>query len=129
MKNQETKKAAETKNVETAKQNTASVINTIIEKQQHYIYKVQSSAEKLSAKAAKQYRQKMRRKVENFYFAICLQKNQETKAAAIKEFLTFYKSHYILNDFSLKSLTDCRDAAKQESYKMLLQTVQNSLTK
>ena len=71
----------------------------------------------------------MRRQLDNFDLKIRVQKNAETRKAAITDFLAFYKAHYILNDFSLASLTDSRDAAKRESYSEMLKIVQASLGK
>jgi hypothetical protein len=128
-----TKNAENAKNVETKvsaeAKVKANIIEMLVSRQQHFIYKVQAQAEKLPAKKAKQYRQKMRRILENFYFKICLQKNSETKKAAITEFLAFYKEHYILQDFSVASLTDSREESKRESYAQLLKIVQESLAK
>lgn len=107
----------------------ANIIEMLVKRDQHFIYKVQAQTEKLPAKKAKQYRQKMRRILENFYFAICVQKSAEKKATAITEFLAHYKAHYLLNDFSLASLTDSRDEGKKESYKLMLSEVQKSLSK
>lgn len=123
------KKATETKKVNVAEQVKANILEMLVKRDQHFIYKIQAQTEKLPAKKAKQYRQKMRRNLENFYFKICLQKNAETKKAAIAEFIAFYKMHYILQDFSLASITDSRDESKRESYAQLLKTVQESLTK
>ncbi len=127
-KNAEIAKNVETK-VSTEQKVKANIIEMLVKRDQHFIYKVQAQAEKLPAKKAKQYRQKMRRILENFYFRICLQKSTETKKAACAEFLAHYKAHYILQDFSLASITDSRDEGKRESYTQLLKIVQESLTK
>ena len=138
METKASKKAVVTKKVETTNVETkistsekvkANIIEMLVSRQQHFIYKVQAQIEKLPAKKAKQYRQKMRRMLENFYFEICLKKDSENRKNKINEFLVFYKTHYILNDFSIKSLTDSRDEGKQESYKALLKAVQESLSK
>lgn len=140
METKASKKAVVTKKVETTKNNVetkistsekvkANIIEMLVSRQQHFIYKVQAQTEKLTPKKAKQYRQKMRRMLENFYFEICLKKDSENRKNKINEFLVFYKTHYILNDFSIKSLTDSRDEGKQESYKALLKAVQESLSK
>lgn len=118
-----------TEKVNVAEKVKANIIEMLVKRDQHFIYKVQAQTEKLPAKKAKQYRQKMRRILENFYFAICVQKSAEKKASAITEFLAHYKAHYILNDFSLASLTDSRDEGKKESYKLMLSEVQKSISK
>lgn len=107
----------------------ANIIEMLVARQQHFIYKAQAEAEKLSPKKAKQYRQKMRRQLENFYFKICLKKDGESRKQAITEFLAHYKAHYLLNDFSIASITDSRDADKRESYAQLLKAAQESLSK
>lgn len=124
-----TEKQAETKNVNVAAQVKANIIEMLVKREQHFIYKAQAQAEKLPAKKAKQFRQKMRRILENFYFAICIQKDSAKKESAIKEFIAHYKMHYLLNDFSLASLTDSRDENKKESYKLLLSEVQKFMSK
>lgn len=108
----------------------ANIVEMLIKRDQHLIYRAQANPEaKLSAKQAKQFRQKMRRQLDNFDLKIRVQKNAETRKAAITEFLAFYKANYILNDFSLSSLTDSRDAAKRESYGEMLKIVQASMGK
>jgi len=108
----------------------ANIVEMLIKRDQHLIYRAQANPEaKLSAKQAKQFRQKMRRNLDNFDLKIRVQKNAETRKAAITEFLAFYKANYILNDFSLASLTDSRDAAKRESYSEMLKIVQASMGK
>lgn len=108
---------------------TANIIETLIKKEQRFLYKFQTSAEKLNAAKAKQYRQKLRRKLDNFDAAIRLEKNAELKAKAIADFIAFYKAEFILNDFSLKSLTDSRDSYKAESFMEMLKLVQASIAK
>lgn len=112
--------------VSTEQKVKSNIIEMLVKRDQHFIYKVQSQTEKLAPKKAKQYRQKMRRILENFYFSICIKKDN---AEAIKNFIVHYKAHYILNDFSVQSLTDSRDEGKIESYKQLLKVVQQSLSK
>ena len=112
--------------VKTEALNTA---NILVAKVQRYLYKWQTSEAKLTAKEQKQKRQKIRRLLENFYFKICLQQNKEQKQAAIIEFLAFYKANYILNDFTLASLTDSKEPSKVESYKQMLLAVSENLKK
>ena len=108
----------------------ANIVEMLIKRDQHLIYRAQANPEnKLSAKQAKQFRQKMRRQLDGFDLKIRVQKNAETRKQAITDFLAFYKAHYILNDFSLASLTDSRDAAKRESYGEMLKIVQASMGK
>ena len=108
---------------------TANVIDTLIKKEQRFLYKFQTAEPKLAPAKAKQYRQKLRRKLDNFIAPILLQKNAETKAASIAEFNAFYKAEFILNDFTLKSLTDSRDSYKAESLEQILKLAQASLAK
>lgn len=118
-------KAAAPKSAIKAKaQNLANVISVVINKEQRFIYKFQLSADKLSAQKAKQYRQKLRRKLDSFDAAIRLEKNAEIKAKAVGDFIAFYKKEFILNDFSVASLYDGKDAYKLESYGDMLKLVQ-----
>lgn len=107
----------------------ANVIDTLVKKEQRFLYKFQVAGEKLTPAKAKQYRQKLRRKLDNFDAAIRLEKNADLRAKSIADFIAFYKAEFILNDFSLKSLTDSRDSYKAESFEAMLKVVQSSLTK
>jgi len=105
----------------------ANIIDTLIKKEQRFLYKFQTATPKLLPAKAKQYRQKLRRQLDNFIAPILLQKNPEIKAKAIAEFNAFYKAEFILNDFSLKSITDSRDSYKAESLEQILKLAQTSL--
>lgn len=107
----------------------ANVIETIIKKEQRFLYRFQVAEPKLAPNKAKQYRQKLRRKLDNFDAAIRLEKNAELRAKAVADFIAFYKAEFILNDFSLKSLTDSRDSYKAESFEAMLKVVQASVAK
>lgn len=123
-----TEKKTEVKPV-TSETVKANIIEMLVSRQQHFIYRIQAEKEKLTAKKAKQYRQKMRRQLDNFHLRICLTKNVETKKTALTEFLAFYKFHYLLNDFSLQSITDSRNEDKRNSYTELLNIAKESLGK
>lgn len=114
---------------EQVKAKVKNLVSMLVAREQKYLYKWQTEMPKIPAKEAKKLRQKIRRKLENFYFQICLQKNAETKKASIQEFMAFYKANYILNDFSIQSLTETHDQSKKESYIELLKVVKESLKK
>lgn len=107
----------------------ANVIETLVKKEQRFLYRFQLEKDKLTAAKAKQKRQKIRRLLSNFDRDIRMEKNTEKRAEAIKEFNTFYKENFILNDYSVKSLTDSRDSHQIESYTELLKRVQDAAGK
>lgn len=123
-----TKKAAASQGETAAKgkakaQKLANVIETVVNKEQRFIFAFQLNADKLSPQKAKQHRQKLRRQLDAFDAKIRLEKNQEIKEQAIKEFKAFYKKEFILNDFTVKSLTDSRDEYKTKSLEDMLKIV------
>lgn len=117
------------KSIETKKTAVNNILELLITKQQKYLYKFQQDKEnKLSPVQAKQVRQKIRRIIQNFYLHICLQTNMQIRKEKTAEFLQFYKSTYILNDFSVGSLSESKDPANLESIKLLLAAAQKSMT-
>lgn len=105
---------------------TANVIETLVKKEQRFLYKFQLATPKLTPQKAKQYRQKLRRKLDNFDYKIRIIKDASERNKAITEFRAFYKAEFILNDYSLKSITDSRDTIKSQSYAEMLKLVQNA---
>ena len=131
-----TKKAGEAQGVKPAKKvkkakaaELSNVIETTVKKEQRYLYKFQVKGEKLTPGKAKQMRQKIRRQLDQFDAAIRMEKNAEKRKKAIEEFKAFYKDNFILNDLSLKSITDSTQDYKVESYTEMLKAVKGEISK
>jgi hypothetical protein len=107
----------------------SNVIETVVKKDQKYLYRFQLEKDKLTPGKAKQRRQKIRRDLSNFDRDIRLEKNAEKKAEAIKSFLAFYKAEFILNDFTVASLSESREQHQIASYTEMLKLVQAGLAK
>lgn len=112
-----------------AAEQSANVIETIVKREQRFLYRFQVEGDKLTPAKAKQRRQKIRRELSNFDRDIRLEKDPAKRAEAIKAFNKWYKETFILNDYSVKSLTDSRDQHQQDSYAELLKRVQDAAGK
>jgi len=83
-----------------------------------------------SAKDQKKFRSKQRRKLQNHCDAILIAKKQNKKEELTKlvsAFIKFYKSDYILNDFSLSSLYQGSKEIKVSEYNDLLKIVKSNM--
>ncbi|MEX2017557.1 MAG: hypothetical protein WD876_03730 [Candidatus Pacearchaeota archaeon] len=89
-------------------------------KEKNFIYKFQLADKKLSAKDEKKMRNKLRRKMQNIVNEIIISKD---KKAGIKNFLLQYKKEYILNDFTLESISNSSDETKREDLEKVLSIV------
>ena len=82
------------------------------------------------AKAQKQYRSKARRKMQSKVDAVLIASKQNKKAElqkAVKDFISFYKKDYLLNDFSLASLYQGSKEIKVEEYNSVLKIVKQNM--
>lgn len=90
-------------------------------KEKNFLYKYQLDAAnaKMPEKKHKQMRSKMRRDLQLLVNAIIINKGPK-QAEATKDFIAFYKKHYILNDFTLQSITNSGDELKQQDLTKVL---------
>ena len=72
----------------------------------------------------KNFRSKLRKIAENFAKTINNEKNQENLKSLIKDFEEFYKSFYILNDYSVNSIcSNNTDEQTKENYKKMFEKI------
>ena len=85
-----------------------------------------------SYKEQKKFRGKQRRllqKQSNNLFVANLKKDKSDIKKATKEFVSFYKEHYVLNDFSIESLYKGSNEAKLQEVKEILSIVKVQIAK
>ncbi len=93
--------------------------NTVREK--NYIYSFQMDEKlKLTAKQEKRMRGKIRRQLKAIVDAIILLNAKKKDTSKVKDFMSFYKANYILNDLSLQSITNSSDDLKQHDLNRVL---------
>lgn len=72
----------------------------------------------------KNLRSKLRKIAENFAKTINNEKNKENLKSLIKNFEEFYKSFYILNDYSVNSIcSNNTDEQTKENYKKMFEKI------
>ncbi len=72
----------------------------------------------------KNFRSKLRKIAENFAKTINNEKNKENLKSLIKDFEEFYKSFYILNDYSVNSIcSNNTDEQTKENYKKMFEKI------
>jgi hypothetical protein len=100
-------------------------------KDKNFIYKYQLDAKlkALPEKKQKQLRSKLRRNLQLIVNKVILANVKKTDFIPCKEFISFYKENYILNDFSLKSVTNSSDELKVADLTKVLDLCKKSLAK
>lgn len=76
----------------------------------------------------KQFRNKMRNKInsfENNIFVFAKTKQIEKLKNEVRLFNDFYKEHYQINDYSLKSITQAHSELKTDSLQMMLNIIKD----
>lgn len=121
-----TLKAVATKVVKTKTKAKKEVERKTKTKDKNFIYKFQIASKRLSDKDAKKYRNKLRRKMQNIVNSIIVSKD---KKESIKDFIKIYKQEYILNDFTIESISNSSDETKQEDFTKVLSLVKSSFEK
>lgn len=138
MKNQKTISAKEVKNTKVVKtsKNVDNANTKVIAdrqttvKEKNFLYKFQiDKSKKLTSKEEKKNRNKIRRNLKLLVNQIILDNMKKKDFTNIPNFVKFYKENYILNDFSLKSLTNVQDETKIEDYTKVLNLCKELLTK
>jgi len=98
-------------------------------KEKNFLYKFQLESTKLTDKQSKQQRNKLRRNLKLIVNKIILANLKKKDLTLCKEFIIFYKANYILNDFTLKSLTNVNDKDLINDYTIVLNLCKESLSK
>ena len=92
-----------------------------------YKYPNTFTKEQINAKQGKQFRSKLRTKLNNFtnnIFLFAKQNRVSELKTEIKNFDSFYKENYLLNDYSLNSLTNINeDKEKFTNIKLMLEII------
>lgn len=84
----------------------------------------------LSAKDQKKERGKLRRKLESFRNSILgKDRKEEERKESIKEFIAFYKMHWIIQDFKFESFSHQRDADFKKDWESILSLCKKELEK
>lgn len=97
-------------------------------KDKNFLYKFQIEESNLNSKDQKKKRNKIRRQLKNLVNSIIsvnLKGKKETKYN--KDFINFYKANYILNDFSLSSLTNKTNEEDINDYTFVLTFVKENI--
>lgn len=124
-----TKVVKTSKNVDNANTKVIADRQTTV-KEKNFLYKFQiDKTKKLTNKQEKQQRNKIRRNLKLLVNQIILDNMKKKDFTNVSNFVKFYKENYILNDFSLKSLTNVQDETKIEDYTKILNLCKESLTK
>lgn len=119
------KKPTDTKKADQATVKAISEkIRPITVKDKNFLYSFQLEG-KLDPKAEKRKRNKIRRDLKLIVNKIILDKKKDINL--INEFKDFYKQNFILNDFSLKSLTNVTNPDLIEDYTKVLNIVKATL--
>lgn len=92
-------------------------------KEKNFLYKYQLDKKEnaLPEKEQKKKRSKLRRKLQNLVNVIILANVKKPSTEGVKEFLDFYKANYILNDFTLQSITASNDELKTKDLQKVLE--------
>jgi len=98
-------------------------------KDKNFIYKFQLDETKLTDKEAKKKRNKLRRNLTLIVNQIILDNVKKQNLDNVKNFINFYKENYILNDFTLKSLTNSNEQSKVEDFNKILELTKIYLSK
>lgn len=106
----------------------ANVSEKIVSNQRESIYKyaVEFTKEKINGLEGKQLRNKHKRNIQNFasrMFVACKHKNESEIINIKNEFISYYKENYILNDYSLKSISNSQDKSKTDNIVNLLEVI------
>jgi hypothetical protein len=103
-----------------------SVSHAKNERETIYIYPASIPKERINEKEGKQFRGKLRAKIQRFSnnaFFYAKSDNQIELKKLIVEFDANYKEFYRINDYSLKSLSSSNDPAKNKDCELLLQII------
>lgn len=100
-------------------------------KDKNYLYKFQTAKgnEALTEKEEKKKRSKLRRDLQLLINKIITDNLKKKDLTACKDFISFYKENYILNDFEIKSITNSSDELKVQDLTKVLALCKESLTK
>lgn len=99
-------------------------------KERNFLYKFQiDKNKKLTSKEEKKQRNKIRRNLKLLVNQIILDNMKKKDFSNVQNFVNFYKETYILNDFSLKSLTNVQDETKIEDYTKVLNLCKEFVSK
>jgi hypothetical protein len=133
MKTKETTKKTSTKkenkNVDNATTNV--ILNNIVEEkklkvqERNFLYSFERL--NLSDKESKRNRTKLRRDLKLLVNNITICKDKEKLKELTNNFINFYKTNYILNDFSIESLTKKTNLDEIADYLKVLQIAKDSL--
>lgn len=94
-----------------------------IKKDAKYIYPESFTTNDINESKGKKFRQSLRTKLErisNNIFFYTKTKEESKLIAEIKLFTSFYKENYLVNDYSLTSLSDSSNEAKKRDLTLLL---------
>jgi hypothetical protein len=94
--------------------------NSTSTKDKNFIYKFQLLDNKLTEKESKKLRSKMRRNLSNIINEIIIDNRKETNLKNVSKFIEFYKENYIVNDFTVKSITNSSEENKKSEIEFVL---------
>jgi len=93
----------------------------------HSLYK---GTESMKQEEMKKFRSKIRRTLRSFVNQILgKDRSEEERTKSVKDFLSFYKKTWKINDFKIENFTQSKDDADLKDYKDLLVFVSSTLEK
>lgn len=103
-------------------------IRVTTSKEKNFIYKFQLDGS-INEKEQKKKRNKLRRNLKNIVNTIIVANMKKENLEVLTDFLNFYKSNYILNDFTLKSITNSSDLDLKNDLELILNLCQKKMSK
>lgn len=96
-----------------------------------YNYPIEYTSIQINGQQGKNFRSSLRKKLRNFADQITLSEkmgNKEKKSLEIKNFNSFYKETFKVNDYSLNSITHVKGEIS-EYYQLMLDIIKDSISK
>lgn len=97
-------------------------------KDSFYKYPDSFSATDINSDKGKKFRNSLRNKIkkfENNIFVFAKTNQIEKLQSEVKDFNSFYKENYQINDYSLKSISQSNDETKTQSFEMMLSIIKD----
>lgn len=95
-----------------------------------YIYPEDMTEADINTDKGKRFRNKLRNEMQRFcnnIFVYAKTKNAESLQSEIEKFKVFYKKNYRINDFSLSSISNTKNEAKEANLKIMLEIIKESM--
>lgn len=101
--------------------------NSVSSRTKNFIYKFETR-ESLTDKESKKKRSKLRKDLQKIIDRIVLANHNKTNLTICEEFINFYKTNYVMNDYSLQSFTNSQDEDKRSELQFCIELCKIYLT-